>query len=153
MEVAAVDAHLRPVEMDAAAVVGRIPAGAVARGVGLRHGDSLFHPWVRPVGAGLVATARPKLEMRIEIGDVEKVPGGTHDASLRQTPSRMWAASSTCCSSIVSGGTSRTTLSPAVSNTKGDFVLTNVPTGTYTLRAYADDGVLLSYADVTVTVR
>ena len=31
-----------------------------------------------------------------------------------------------------------TTLSPAVSNTKGDFVLTNVPTGTYTLRVTMD---------------
>jgi hypothetical protein len=41
----------------------------------------------------------------------------------------------------------------AVENGKASTTATFTAPGTYTLRAYADDGVLLNYADVVVTVR
>lgn len=41
----------------------------------------------------------------------------------------------------------------AVTEGKGSTAVTFTAPGTYTLRGYADDGVLLDYADVTVTVR
>ena len=44
-----------------------------------------------------------------------------------------------------------TTLSPTVTNTKGDFVLTNIPTGTYTLRVTMDGFKTLNRKGITVS--
>ena len=44
-----------------------------------------------------------------------------------------------------------TTLSPSVTNTKGDFVLTNIPTGTYTLRVTMDGFKTLNRKGIAVS--